>query len=124
MDEAHSNISDRVCDNCGTWVEENEILYHMTVTLMAEPRIRLDDHLQSGKLGTFEEELQKLIKQMEKMDDDQIQEATDQVFEEYRLNLCPACRKQIHNQFKPRKQLEKRYPGPMEGDSPDASESD
>jgi hypothetical protein len=94
----------RVCDNCGRWVEKNEIRYIMQVTLMAEPgpAIELPD---PADIGDVRAELEKLVESMEGMSDEQIEEAVDQVHESYQYTLCAECRLDVHRRMKRRENI-------------------
>lgn len=93
----------RVCDSCGRWVEDAEILYHARLEIYAEPRI--------GDIDVAEDKdararrWNRLIESMEKMSDDQVQEATDQVHEEIRFFLCPQCRREMHARIRVRREF-------------------
>jgi len=93
----------RVCDNCGRWVEENEILYHARLQLYAEPRISALEVEEDAE--TRERRWNRLIESMQNMDDDQVQEATDQVHEEIRFHLCPQCRAETHSRIRMRREI-------------------
>jgi NMD protein affecting ribosome stability and mRNA decay len=92
----------RICDNCGRWVEKNEMLYIMEVAIMAEPNpeIKMEE-----PQGNAREELEKLVEAMEDMTEEQIDEATDQVHENYRYTLCAECREVVHRRLKHRSNL-------------------
>lgn len=93
---------DRVCENCGRWIERPEILYRVRIDVFAEPTVHLDDPLaESSSKRRWED----LIQQLEMMSDDQVQEATEQVHERYEFDLCPECRKEMHRRIKARRNL-------------------
>ena len=94
----------RVCDNCGRWIEKNEVRYVMQVTLMAEPGpvVELPD---PQNMEQVREELEKLVEAMQGMSDEQIEEAVDQVHESYEYILCPECRAEVHQRMKRRTQI-------------------
>ena len=89
---------DRSCDNCGRWIEPNEMLYHARIELFADKRYGLDciDKEMEKDSVTLEE----LIEQLEKMTNDQVQSAADQVYEKVELTLCPTCRLDLHKRMK------------------------
>lgn len=83
------------CENCGKWIDSEETIYE----------IRIDIYAKGGPVTITEEDLQKnhiremeeLIRSMEEMDVDEI---TDQVWESYRFDLCRKCREQFHEKLK------------------------
>jgi len=85
----------RVCDHCGRWIAEVEILYEMTITVQAEAPSTLeitDEELQKNA----REEWLALLRRMEKMSDRDVDEAIDQVHESHEFVLCPTCREGVH----------------------------
>lgn len=96
----------RVCDSCGRWIESNETLFVMSVTLQAEAGVIEVDNTAAGDLR---DEFEKLINAMERMTADQIDEATDEVHENYRFALCGDCRKDVHKRLKSRSNITGNY---------------
>jgi NMD protein affecting ribosome stability and mRNA decay len=93
-------MEERTCDNCGRWIEGNEQLYVMSVTLSADPGpVQIDD---KTSIGDVRDEFERLILAMERMSREQVEEATDQVHESYRFILCPECRREVHHRMKRR----------------------
>jgi predicted RNA-binding Zn-ribbon protein involved in translation (DUF1610 family) len=98
---------DRLCENCGRWVEPNETLYRLRVELFADGgdgEVRLDP-----PADNLAGEWEALVRRMENMSPDQVREATDQVHETYSCLLCPECRAELHGRLKRRRNL---LPGP------------
>ncbi|MBI1291963.1 hypothetical protein GC173_12095 [bacterium] len=95
---------ERVCDQCGRWIDKGEILYEMRISLVAEPGPVIDLELPPAD-ADLRREMEALIARMEAMSDEARQEASDQVFEEYSLVLCPDCRQLVHHQIKRRRAL-------------------
>jgi hypothetical protein len=91
-------MQDRVCENCGRWIEPNEVLYRMTIIMEAEPGPELVLEEPDSEADLLAE-IEKLVKQMENMSDEQVNEATDQVHEEYAFALCSDCRKIMHKRL-------------------------
>ncbi|MEO8376068.1 MAG: hypothetical protein ABI579_00220 [Candidatus Sumerlaeota bacterium] len=96
----------RVCDSCGRWIESNETLFVMNVTIQAEAGV-ID--LDANAPGDVRDEFEKLIHAMERMTTDQISEATDEVHENYRFALCDDCRKDVHKRLKSRINITGNY---------------
>lgn len=92
---------DRVCENCGRWIDETEVRYLMQIEIMAEPGpvIRLDPPMDAEELR---KEIEEQIRRMEAMDPEDVSEAEDQVHESYEFYLCPECRTQMHRRLKRR----------------------
>ena len=93
----------RVCDVCGRWVENNETLFAMTVTLQAEAGVVNIDDATSG--NDARDDFENLVRAMERMSAQQIDDATDEVHESYRFTLCSGCRKEVHNRMKSRTKI-------------------
>jgi hypothetical protein len=91
---------DRCCDQCGRWVEPNELLYRLRVELVAEPGPV--DLSAPQEIGDVQSELDALIRKLEGMTEDQVSEATSQIHERFDFNLCPKCRADIRAQMKNR----------------------
>ena len=102
-DEDKDQTNDRFCENCGRWIEPNEMLYHARIEVFADKRYGLDslDKEMENDSITLEE----LIEQLEKMTNEQAQSATDQVYEKMELILCPDCRKDLHQRMKNRRNV-------------------
>lgn len=91
---------DRLCDQCGRWVEPNETLYRLRVEICAEPGpIDLPPR---ESIGDVQSELEALIRRLESMTDEQVDEATSQIHEMFDYWLCPKCRAAIRAQMKQR----------------------
>ena len=88
---------ERMCQGCGCLIRENTLSYRLRVELFASPdppAIRpeyLEEDLQA--------QWKALIETMEKMSEDEVEEATDQVHESYEFVLCARCRKYWHDRF-------------------------
>ena len=96
----------RVCDGCGRWIEANETLFVMSVTLQAEAGpVDLD----ASAPGDVRDEFEKLVQAMERMTAEQIDEATDEVHENYRFALCAECRRDVHHRMKSRSNITGSY---------------
>ena len=96
-------MRDRVCDHCGRWVEDSETLYEMIVSLRAEPSPTIS--LEEAEQPDLLEEMRRLVDAMEQMTPEQVEEATDQVFEEHHFLLCPQCRHETHAWLKQRRKI-------------------
>lgn len=92
-------MRDRTCDNCGRYIEGNETLFEMTITLRAEPGPELELEAPSDEIDLLED-LQKLVEAMEKMSQEQVDEATDQVHETASFTLCTDCRGEVHRRMR------------------------
>lgn len=95
---------ERVCDECGRWIDERETLYQMKVTLQAEVRTDLTTDAEKSS-DQLRDEFEALLRRMESMSADQVEAATDQVHEEYLYVLCPECRQGVHNKLKSRQSI-------------------
>lgn len=93
---------DRVCDNCGRWVETTEAIFQVTVTLVAEP----GPEIELPPVEDPRSEYERLIEKMKNMNPDAVREAEEEVHEQYHFALCPACRKELHGWLKQRTRLE------------------
>jgi hypothetical protein len=93
--------AERVCDQCGIWVETTQPLYRMRVELAAEPWAPED----TGPPGDVREELEALVRRLEQMSEDEVEEATSQVHECFEYLLCPACRRSIRQALRTRRSL-------------------
>lgn len=89
---------DRVCENCGRWIEQDEILYRVRIEVFAEPEGPEVDLFAKSR-EELAEEWEDLIDRLEKMTDDEAREASDQVYENYEFNLCPECRREMHRRL-------------------------
>ena len=90
----------RVCDQCGVWVEGNELLYRLRVELCAEPGpVELGSPEQVGDAA---DELEKLMHRLESMTAEEVSEATAQVYEAFDFALCANCRQGIRAQLRNR----------------------
>ncbi|MCC6545854.1 hypothetical protein IT570_01705 [Candidatus Sumerlaeota bacterium] len=96
----------RLCDSCGRWIEPNEILYNMTVTIEASDVVNLEDNRAADEIR---DEFEKLVRAMEQMTSDEIDEATDEVHEDYRFSLCRSCRNDVHKRLKNRVNITGNY---------------
>ena len=97
---ATESPDDRCCDQCGRWVEPNELLYQLRVELVAEPGPV--DLTSPQDVGDVQSELDALIRKLEGMTEDQVSEATSQIHERFDYNLCAKCRGDIRAQLKNR----------------------
>lgn len=94
----------RVCDNCGCYIESNETLYVMQVAIMAEPGPEIDIP-EITDIDDVRKELEKLIRAMEGMSEEEVEEAAEQVHESYRFVLCTECREEVHGRLKRRSRI-------------------
>lgn len=94
---------DRTCENCGRWIDVRELLYHVKLEMFAEKTLDLD--APSESLGSAAESLEEIISLLSNMNDEQVREATDQVYERFQFNLCQGCRKVLHLRILQRKNL-------------------
>jgi len=99
----HIHPQNRVCDSCGRWVEETEILYYARLEIYAEPVLRDTDAPDEAVPNV--EEWQSLIDALEGMTDEQVSEATDQVHEDLRFYLCTECRREMHDRIRMHRQF-------------------
>ncbi|MBI5154670.1 hypothetical protein HZA57_05480 [Candidatus Poribacteria bacterium] len=95
--------ADRVCENCGRWIEPDEVLYRVRVEVFAEPRVP-EVSLEKSR-SELASDWEELIRKLEQMNEDQVREATDQVYESYGYNLCGACRQELHRRIRRRSDL-------------------
>lgn len=102
-DSRRDAAADRTCDQCGEWVPEDAVLYDLNISIRAEPRANPGDLGQD--LRSMQDEWDEILARMEAMSEAQVDEAVDQVFEEYHFHLCPACRKELHRRLKRRNLL-------------------
>ncbi len=98
--DAGREIANRTCDQCGQWVPEDEVLYELRVVLRAEPTAKVDDA--GSDLRGLQREWEDLVEKMEGMSNEEVEEAADQVYEEYGFVLCGPCRKELHRRLKRR----------------------
>ena len=101
--EEESKTPPRVCDQCGRWIDEREILYRMRIELFAEETLNLDQVSDNKMLKT--DSLEELIHYLDSLSDEEAQEATDQVYEKHEFALCPSCRKAVHQKLKHRESI-------------------
>jgi len=94
---------DRTCEYCGRWVEPNEVLYHARLQVYAEPRLQLDDEELSREARA--ERWDSLVRRMEAMSDEDVDEAMAEVHEEVVFYLCPSCRGDLHKRLLHRRNL-------------------
>lgn len=87
----------RVCANCGRTTPDQEQMYTIRIEMFAraEPLVFDLQDLSGDSAGKLEE----LVSKMEQMD---VEEAADQVHEEYSFDLCGACRGNLHRGLKAR----------------------
>lgn len=85
----------RVCANCGRSSPETEQMYTIRIEMFAraEPLV-FDLH------DLVQDHVEKLHELVKKMDEVDVEEAADQVHEEYTFDLCSRCRKKIHRGLK------------------------
>ncbi|MDX2176576.1 MAG: hypothetical protein SF028_08895 [Candidatus Sumerlaeia bacterium] len=87
-----SDTEERVCDQCGSYVESNQTLYRLRVELVAEPH---PGPIGDSAGGSVLEDLEALVRRLEAMSDEEVAEATAQVHERFDSFLCAACRKRV-----------------------------
>lgn len=88
----------RKCHNCGASIGPKQQVYIVRIELFAKAEpidLTIDD-----LLADHTAQIEKLIEEMETTLD--VEEATDQVYEAYVFELCPACRRKIHELLKKR----------------------
>lgn len=95
--------SDRVCDQCGRWIEPNEYRYRLRLEIVAEPGPEIQ--LESADLPTAREEWERLVARLEKMSAEQVREAEDAVHETFDYWLCPDCRAEFHKKLRHRREF-------------------
>jgi len=83
------------CDNCGKLISSNEIQFMIKIEIFASP----------GSLEFTEEEIQqnhisKMKELIEALEDIDVEEATDEVWEGYKFILCKKCRIEFHKNLK------------------------
>lgn len=88
------------CDNCGKIIKNSADQYTIQIEMFAKPApIVIDDkELQKDHLSEMED----IIKNLEQMNDEEVNEATDQVWESYSFTICSSCRIDFHKKFKQR----------------------
>jgi len=96
-------MGDRVCDHCGRWIEENEILFRMTISIQAEAKPIVIEDLDGAEI---EKEFQELLETMESMTPEEAEDAIDEVHVSQHFQLCPECRHVVHDRMKRRRILE------------------
>lgn len=92
------SLDDRLCENCGRWIEANEMLYRVRLEVYAEPRIDFSDPLPPRSRARAD--WKELIARMEAMSEEEVREAADQVHELIEYNLCPECRRDLHRRIR------------------------
>ena len=90
---------DRVCENCGRWIEQNELLYRVRIEVFADPDAPDVDVFGKSR-DELAQEWDELINRLEAMSEDETREASDQVYEKHEFNLCPECRREMHLRLK------------------------
>jgi len=85
----------RKCDNCGRTVPKDETIYEIKIELYAKAEeLEIDEEdLQEDHMA----EIEAIIEALEDMD---VEEVTDQVYECYKFDLCPQCRENFHSKLK------------------------
>lgn len=76
------------CDGCGKLLEKNELRYKVKIEVIAiyeKNEVHLKDLIQN-----HQEEIVKLIKQMEDMSVDELE---SQIYKNFEFDLCPSCHK-------------------------------
>jgi hypothetical protein len=76
----------------------------MRISIVAEPGPVIDLDLPPPD-ADLRRAMEDLIARMEGMSEEEIRESESQVFEEFRLVLCPQCRDVVHQQVKRRRAL-------------------
>lgn len=94
---------DRVCEECGRWIEAAEILYRVRLEVFAEPTVNLPDTPPDKDENS--RDWNALIQRMEEMTDEQVREAEDQVHERIDYNLCRDCRRSLHSRIRRRRDM-------------------
>lgn len=89
----------RACGQCGREVPRSATLYQLTITLVAEPGPEFDLEMPADGLDS-RAELESLIEKMAAMDSAAVDEANEQVHDEYKILLCAECRGPVHRQLK------------------------
>jgi len=97
-------MEDRVCNECGRFIEPNELAFCVRLEMFAEPKVTfteedLEDDVQSG------DRWQKFIQELEDMSDDDVREANNQVYEKFAWLLCGNCRRDLHQRIKQHKKV-------------------
>lgn len=96
-------LKDRGCDNCGRWIDADELMYCVRIDVYAEPRMPVID---PGKgRGELAAEWDCLVRRLESMDETAAQEASDQVHEVTDLRLCAECRGELHRRIARRRDI-------------------
>lgn len=95
-----SDSPERVCDHCGSYIEPTRVLYRLRIELAAEPGpIDIEP---MPPLRDVREELADLIRKLNGMDPEQVDEATSQVHEQFDFVLCAGCRAEIRDRLRRR----------------------
>lgn len=95
--------ADRGCENCGRWIDTRETLYHVKLEIYAEKTIDLTPSLEDSKSPS--QSLEEMIHLLANMNEDEVREATNQVYEKFTFNLCKHCRSELHKRIQQRKNL-------------------
>jgi Asp-tRNA(Asn)/Glu-tRNA(Gln) amidotransferase C subunit len=92
----------RKCDNCGRVVPKEETIYEIKIELYAKAEeLEIDEEdLEEDHMA----EIEAIIEALENVD---VEEVTDQVYESYKFDLCPQCRENFHSKLKLRAKEDK-----------------
>lgn len=80
-------MADKFCARCGQAIPEGNLKYIVHIRIMSD----FDGFIPNSDKD-HSEEIQKLLKEMEAMD---IQELEDDVYQEFALYLCMRCKKRF-----------------------------
>ena len=84
----------RSCDSCGKSLSESDLRFVLKMELYAAPEVTIttEDFQKDTEL-----ELKKMYEKMENMDPEAL---TEQVYVNYKLDLCKACRDTLNKRVK------------------------
>lgn len=86
------------CDNCGILLGEKDAQFDIKIEIFAKP----------GDLNFTADEIaedhitrmNEIIRELEKMSEEEAAERTDEVWERYDFTLCRRCRDEFHEKLK------------------------
>ena len=85
----------RTCDYCHREIPKKEVLFNLKLEMFAAAEF--PDDFAENLDRDHQAEIDALLEIMEQMD---VQEAMDEVFESYLFRLCTKCRNAIHRKLK------------------------
>lgn len=89
-----------ICEQCGKVIPTADLYYMIKIDMYAGPNDLVID--EDNLNQDYIEEIEKLLIDMQDAD---VEEVNDQIYETYSFEICPKCRDLIHKQLKQKKQL-------------------